>query len=143
MTKAARAVKMAHNNSYSATCITIQKLSIQQHVLVTFHFGKPDGTCSLLSLMIFLGDPAHWTFMCISPGYSRVPTQDDRTTRDSFIISHLLSPYTHHLLALIVSICELSSLCYVYSVRLDHQSDSNLVISCTSYTMKTHKHNTL
>ena len=51
MMKAARAVKMAHSNSYSASCITIYKLSVQQHEVVAYHFGKPNGTFSLLSLI--------------------------------------------------------------------------------------------
>ena len=89
---------------------------------------------------IFSGDPAHWTFMCIPTVYSRVPTQDDITRRDSFITTHLFSPNTHHLEHLT---CELSSIWYVCIVCLDHQSDSNLVISCISYRMKTHEHNTL
>ena len=80
--------------------------------------------------------------MCTATGYSRAPTQDIRITRDSFSTSQLFSPYTHHLSSLTVATCELSSLCYVCSVSLDHQYNSNLVISCISYRIKTHKHNT-
>ena len=59
--------------------------------------------------------------MCTATGYSRAPTQDTRTTRDSFSPLQLFSPYTHHLSALTVATCELSSLCCVCSVRRDHQ----------------------